>query len=201
TNLSTVLEYTRSNILLLTGVQYLARVNSDISTTELREQIYTETGASTLTIDFFIENYLESPGRRVLLTTLNGSILMLLTVVVFTILMFGFTQLVERNKEIGVERALGMNLKQTALLFMLEAMVLLIFGMVVGVILGMAISQVFLMNTLLLQVNLYPPYLLHYPWDLFAGVSILILGVGLISSVVPAFLATRVKISNILRTE
>ncbi|MFX1536488.1 MAG: ABC transporter permease, partial [Promethearchaeota archaeon] len=131
----------------------------------------------------------------------SSSLLMLMIVSLFTILMFGFSQLMERSKEIGVERALGMSLRQTSLLFVIETIIIVLFGTIVGIILGIMIAQVFLSTLLIAQAYVYPPFVLSYPFNLFTGIAVLILVVGIISSLIPAFLATRTKISNILRTE
>ncbi|MFX1254859.1 MAG: ABC transporter permease [Promethearchaeota archaeon] len=204
-NLSTILDYAKATLFEVSKFYYLIKVNPGVSQSQLKDQILNETGfkedSDIVTIDEFMENYLSSPLRNVQMTTINSSLLMLMIVSLFTILMFGFSQLMERGKEIGVERALGMSLRQTSLLFVIEAIIIVLFGTIVGIILGLLMAQVFLSIVMIGQTYIYPPFVLSYPFDLFTGIAVLILAVGIISSLIPAYLATRTKISNILRTE
>ncbi|MFX1250027.1 MAG: FtsX-like permease family protein [Promethearchaeota archaeon] len=200
-NLSTILDYANATLFEISTFHYLIRVNPGVSKSQLKDQILNETGFEAETIDGYMERYLNSTTRNVLMTTLSSSFFMLIIVSLFSILMFSSSQLMERGKEIGIERVLGMSLRQTSLLFVIEALIIVLFGTMVGIILGIMIAQVFLSITMIAQAYLYPPFVLSYPWDLFAGITTLILAVGIISSLIPAYLATRTKISNILRTE
>ncbi|MFX0094709.1 MAG: ABC transporter permease, partial [Candidatus Hodarchaeota archaeon] len=198
-DLPALLNYVNAGMISLTEFKYLIRVNPGVSTAHIKEQIVNETGLNVLCIEEFQEAYSSSPQRNVLLTAINGSILILMTVTLFTILMFGFSQLMERNKEIGVERALGMSIRQTFLVFSTENMILTLFGTIVGLILGILIGQAFLIATL--GIPTAPLPIISYPWELLFGVSLLVIIVGLISGQIPAFVATRVRISYILRGE
>ncbi|MFX1535891.1 MAG: FtsX-like permease family protein [Promethearchaeota archaeon] len=199
--LSALLDYVNADMISLNELNYLVRVNPGVSTAQIKEQIMNDPGFNVLCIEEFQEGYFSSPQRTVLLAAINGSILILMTVTLFTILMFGFSQLMERNKEIGVERALGMSIRQTFLVFLTETMILTLFGTIVGLILGILIGQVFLAITLGVQTFIAPLPIITYPWELLFGISLLVIIVGLISSQIPAFLATRVRISYILRGE
>ncbi|MFX1254853.1 MAG: FtsX-like permease family protein [Promethearchaeota archaeon] len=207
-NFSTVLEYVNASLLTPTKFHYLVRVNPGVSMIQLKEQIVNKTGWLVSSFEDVIENYLNLPIRSVLLTTINSSLLMLLTVTLFTILMFGFNQLIERSKEIGVERALGMNLSQTSLLFVLEAMILILFGIGVGIIVGMFIAQL-LLSVVMIALNfLFPigealviPTTIQYPWTQFLAITGVMIIIGLVSSLIPAYLATRLNISRSLRAE
>ncbi|MFX1254854.1 MAG: ABC transporter permease [Promethearchaeota archaeon] len=199
-NLSTVLEYVNSGFFRIEEVNYLISLNPGTSRTQTKNQILNETGFKAKSIEEF-PNYLNNPTRDIMLTTINSSLLMLIIVSLFTILMFGFHQLIERSKEIGVERALGMSLRQTSLLFVIEALIIVLFGIIVGLFLGMVLAQMFLDITLISQAFSFPPFNVVYPFDLFTGLTGLILILGLISSLIPAILATRRQISNILRAE
>ncbi|MFX1536485.1 MAG: ABC transporter permease [Promethearchaeota archaeon] len=202
-NLSTVLEYMNSGLFSVEEVEvnYLISLNPGASKMQVKNQILNETGYEARSIEEFTGYYLYNPQRDIMLTTINSSLLMLMIVSLFTILMFGFSQLMERSKEIGVERALGMSLRQTSLLFVIEAIIIVLFGIVVGLILGMVIAQVFLDVLMMSQTFLFPPFILVYPFDLFIGIAGLILALGLIGSLIPAILATRRQIGSILRAE
>ncbi|MFX1538986.1 MAG: FtsX-like permease family protein, partial [Promethearchaeota archaeon] len=95
-NLSTILEYANDSLFEISEFHYLIRVNPGVSKSQLKEQILNETGYEAETIDESMEGYLNSPTRNVQMTTLSSSLLMLMIVSLFTILMFGFSQLMER---------------------------------------------------------------------------------------------------------
>ncbi|MFX0093803.1 MAG: hypothetical protein ACFFBD_18775, partial [Candidatus Hodarchaeota archaeon] len=83
TNLQNVFEYVEyenSTVFTITDVQYLVRVNPGVSSTQLKEQIANVTQTDVICAEELIEDYLDSPPRKVLLTTINGSVLMLMIV-------------------------------------------------------------------------------------------------------------------------
>ncbi|MFX1256047.1 MAG: ABC transporter permease [Promethearchaeota archaeon] len=201
TNLSTVLECVNAKSLVYVGLNYLVRVKPGVSMIQLKEQIVNETGYEVQCIEEFIKDFNNSPTRNVLYTTINSSFLMLMIVVFFTVLMFSFSQLKEREKEIGVERALGMSLRQISFLFFFEALVLILFAIGIGILIGIVIGQLFLSTMLTAQAYLFPPFVVKTPWILFGAITGIIVVFGVIASLIPAFLATRLKISKILRTE
>ncbi|MFX1538422.1 MAG: FtsX-like permease family protein, partial [Promethearchaeota archaeon] len=136
-----------------------------------------------------------------LLTAINSSLLMLIIVVIFTILMYSFNQLTERGKEICVERALGMSFQQISVFFMLEMLILILFGSIVGLVVGIFIGQFFLNTLLTIQAYSLPPFITQYPWTLICGIVGCTLIFSLIISFITTFLATRTKNTKLLRTE
>ncbi|MFX1255851.1 MAG: ABC transporter permease [Promethearchaeota archaeon] len=200
-NLSSVLEYVNTSLFSLSQLSYLVRINPGISQIHLKEQIINETGYKCQCLEELVEAYYDLPTRNVLLTTVNSSLLMLITVVTFTILMYSFNQLIERGKEIGVERALGMSFKQTFVLFILEVLILILFGSIVGLVVGIFNGQFFVTTLLTLQSFIFPPFITQYPWTLIYSIMGFILISSLVISGIPAFLATQTKINKLLRTE
>jgi len=113
--------------------------------------------------------------------------------------MFAFFTYIERGKEIGVERALGMTKIQTAQSFLVEGLLILGFGTVIGVITGIYFVAMFLQA---IQFGEYvPPQIISYPTtlliQLLIGISI-IAGIG---TLIPSIMASRKDISKILKVE
>ena len=113
--------------------------------------------------------------------------------------MFAFFIYIERGKEIGVERALGMTQFQTAQSFLVEAIVILVFGTVIGFITGAYFVSMFLQLIQLGQT--IPPVVVTYPTTLLSQMVGGILIAAGIGTVIPAYLASRKDISRILKVE
>ena len=113
--------------------------------------------------------------------------------------MFAFFTYVERGKEIGVERALGMTRFQTAQSFLVEATTILSFGILIGVITGVYFVTMFLQLTQMGET--IPPMVVTYPTSLMGQMILGILVVAGIGTVIPAIQATRKDISRILKVE
>ena len=100
-------------------------------------------------------------------------------VIGFSILvMFAWMQLEERKKEIYTERALGMKLVQLSGLFLVELLVLMISGILIGGAMGWSLSQ--FLQSFDTQGPTFIPYQIIYPMNLiFESFSILfILALG-----------------------
>ncbi|UCG02791.1 MAG: FtsX-like permease family protein, partial [Candidatus Heimdallarchaeota archaeon] len=106
---------------------------------------------------------------------------------------------VDREKEIGVERALGMTRFQTAQSFLVEAATILIFGSVIGYLTGVFFVTMFLEITQVGQT--IPPQVIVYPTKLLVPLIAGILIAAGIGSVLPAYFATRKDVSRILKVE
>jgi putative ABC transport system permease protein len=118
---------------------------------------------------------------------------------VIGVIMFAFFTYVERGKEIGVERALGMTRLQTAQSFLVEAGILLAFGTFFGYITGAFFVTMFLQITQFGEM--IPPVVVSYPIPLLFQILLGVLVTGAIGTVIPAFMATRRDISRILKVE
>jgi putative ABC transport system permease protein len=99
----------------------------------------------------------------------------------------------ERTREIGIRKAIGATKGAIVLQFLLEAMVLTLFGGVIGVVLSVGIS-----NLIMLLVPSLPA---QVPlWAVITGLSVSI-GVGLVFGVLPARKASRLDPIESLRYE
>ena len=105
----------------------------------------------------------------------------------------------ERDKELGVERALGMKLSQIFILFITEVTSILLFGMIIGLIIGVWLVQIIMEIILgLLQWTILP-LIIVYPLELITLTCLLIIALSCIGAGLTAFLATRRNISNVLK--
>jgi putative ABC transport system permease protein len=99
----------------------------------------------------------------------------------------------ERTPEIGLIRALGAQHSQVLSLFLGEAVVLSAIGGVVGLILGIGISQ-------LLHL-LVPALPVHTPWIYVILAEVTAIGIGLTAGVIPALRAAHLDPVEALRDE
>lgn len=103
---------------------------------------------------------------------------------------------VERTREIGLMRAIGLSRRQLRRMIRLEAVVIALFGAVLGVLMGMgwgmAAQQILSLEGL---------DVLEIPWGTVVTVFIGAALVGLLAALVPAFRAGRMNILNAIATE
>lgn len=181
------------------NAMYHAKVDSLENIEDTVEQIYNGTGITPLSPALAYKEYKESFTRRFWLSILNSDLMVSVAISVIGIIMFAFFTYVERGKEIGVERALGMTRFQTAQSFLVEASILLAFGTIIGCITGAYFVTMFLQITQFGEM--IPPIVVSYPYPLLIQILLGVLVTGAIGTVIPAFMATRKDISRILKVE
>jgi ABC-type antimicrobial peptide transport system permease subunit len=178
---------------------YLVKTTSNDHIEEIYLDIQNKTNAQVYSPALEYQQYKESFGRSFTLSILNSDLIVCAVISVVGVIMFAFFTYVERGKEIGVERALGMTRLQTAQSFLVEALTILSFGTVIGFLTGAYFVTMFLQ---ILQFGeTIPPITVQYPFTLLAQLIIAILLAAGIGTVVPAFLASRKDISRILKVE
>ena len=99
----------------------------------------------------------------------------------------------ERTAEIGLLNALGAKRRQILLLFLSEAMLLSVFGGVLGLLLGWSIAE--------LVHHIVPAIPVHTPWQYALLAVLLAMIVGLLAGVMPARKAAGMNPVDALRTE
>jgi len=110
-----------------------------------------------------------------------------------------YTSVLERTKDIGIMKAIGAQRKDILLIFLIESGMLGLFGGVIGIIIGYAISKAIesiannQLGTTLLQIAT-PPWLIIGSL-LFSFIA------GSISGLLPAWQATKIKPVDALRYE
>jgi ABC-type antimicrobial peptide transport system permease subunit len=189
----------QSNYLSRIENNYLAKLDSQTNIEDTVEEIYNLTQITPNSPALKYIRYKESFTRHFTLSILNTDLIICVTVSVIGVIMFAFFTYVERGKEIGVERALGMTRVQTAISFLVEASTILAFGTVIGFLTGTYFVTMFLQITQFgVQI---PPIVVTYPIPLLIQILLAILVVAGIGTVAPAYMATRRDISRILKVE
>ncbi|MFX1507350.1 MAG: FtsX-like permease family protein [Promethearchaeota archaeon] len=178
---------------------YLMKVDSLTYIQETVETIINVTGKRPSSAALAYKEYKTSFERYFQLSILNSDLIISIAVAVIGVVMFAFFTYVDREKEIGVERALGMTRFQTAQSFLVEAATILIFGSVIGYFTGVFFVTMFLQITQVGQT--IPPQVLIYPTKLiFPLIAGILIAAG-IGSVLPAYLASQKDVSRILKVE
>ncbi|MGP3969533.1 ABC transporter permease [Streptomyces sp. 6N223] len=103
---------------------------------------------------------------------------------------------VERTREIGLMRAIGLSRRQLRRMIRLESIVIALFGALLGLGLGMAWGAA---GQQLLALEGMP--VLEIPWGTIIGVFIGSAVVGLLAALLPAFRAGRMNVLNAIATE
>ncbi|MDG9705314.1 ABC transporter permease [Streptomyces sp. DH37] len=103
---------------------------------------------------------------------------------------------VERTREIGLMRAIGLSRRQLRRMIRLESVVIALFGALLG--LGLGLGWGVAAQRLLALEGLK---VLEVPWPTIAGVFLGAAVVGLVAALVPAFRAGRMNVLNAIATE
>ncbi|WP_338897841.1 FtsX-like permease family protein [Streptomyces sp. TG1A-60] len=103
---------------------------------------------------------------------------------------------VERTREIGLMRAIGLSRRQLRRMIRLESVVIALFGALLGLGLGMGWGATAQQLLALEGLNV-----LDVPWPTIIGVFIGSAFVGLFAALVPAFRAGRMNVLNAIATE
>lgn len=146
-----------------------------------------------------VDEQLEGPIYQAVFTQINNNLVYCLIIVITSLLMFGFLQLVERSRELAVERSLGMTLRQTTILFMYENLWFVFFGIIAGTVLGTALSSLFLLP--FITNNQIPPLRMVYPWQVITGLVGVLTMFTLFTSTIPAYLSSKIEVAQQLRVE
>jgi len=145
------------------------------------------------------QNYIKSVERRFILAILNTALSVCIIISVLGTVMFSLFTYLERGKEIGVERALGMTRTQTAILFSIEGLSILFFGLVIGFGTGLVNTTIFLLVTQMGRT--VPPIVVAYPFDFIFSFLALVIFVATIGTLIIAYKATKKDISRVLKVE
>ncbi|UCG01731.1 MAG: FtsX-like permease family protein [Candidatus Heimdallarchaeota archaeon] len=178
---------------------YQAKIDSLNNIDMTVEIIQNVTGITPISPALEYREYKAGFGWRFSLSILNSDLLVCIVVAVIGVIMFAFFTYVERGKEIGVERALGMTQFQTAQSFLVEAATILAFGSIIGYFTGVYFVTMFL-QVMQIGESIPPLVVTHPPILLVQIISGICITAG-IGTIVPAYLATRKDISRILKVE
>jgi ABC-type antimicrobial peptide transport system permease subunit len=142
------------------------------------------------TLDEVVEESLgQRPLAMLLLAAFAALALVLASVGIYSVLAYTVRQ---RIREIGIRLALGAPVGGVLRLVVVEGLKPTLIGVALGLALAAALVRV--MTTLLYGVSQHDP-------GTFGGVAVLMLGVGIVATLVPAYRATRVDPIVTLRAE
>ncbi|GAA2220917.1 FtsX-like permease family protein [Streptomyces amakusaensis] len=131
-----------------------------------------------------------------LLNIIYGLLALAIIVAVLGVVNTLALSVVERTREIGLMRAIGLSRRQLRRMIRLESVVIALFGALLGLALGLgwgtAAQQLLALEGL---------KLLEIPWPTIATVFIASAFVGLLAALVPAFRAGRMNVLNAIATE
>lgn len=186
-----VTQYTESN--------YLVKISSNENIEEIYSAIQKQTSSQVYSPALQFHEYMNSFDRSFVLSILNSDLLVCAIISVAGVTMFAFFTYIERGKEIGVERTLGMTRLQTAQSFLVEALTIFSFGIVIGFLIGTYFVTMFLRIIQLGEI--IPPVTTHYPFELLGQLIAIIMVTAGIGTIVPAYFASRTDISRTLKVE
>ena len=142
------------------------------------------------TLDEIVEDSLgQRPLAMLLLAAFALLALVLATVGIYSVLAYTVRQ---RVREIGIRMALGAPVKGLLRMIVVEGLKPTLIGIVIG--LGLAAALVRVMATLLFGVSQHDP-------GTFSGVALIMIVVGVVATLIPAYRATRVDPIVTLRAE
>ncbi|MET9505985.1 FtsX-like permease family protein [Streptomyces sp. NPDC006622] len=131
-----------------------------------------------------------------LLNMIYGLLALAIIVAVLGVVNTLALSVVERTREIGLMRAIGLSRRQLRRMIRLESVVIAVFGALLGLGLGMGWGATAQRLLALEGLNV-----LDIPWPTIIGVFIASAFVGLFAALVPAFRAARMNVLNAIATE
>lgn len=174
------------------------KVEEGYSISEVARQIELYTRHETNNIEELLLISEGSLKATVLYGALNSSFIVSMLIASATLITMMFVQGIEREKEIAILKSFGINKRQMFLFFISEAIIILLFTMIVGIGLGIGTS-VMIMKILRIGATL-PQHEMIYPFIKLIWTTLAIFGCGLISTIVPIIINTRKKIGGAMRS-
>jgi putative ABC transport system permease protein len=131
-----------------------------------------------------------------LLNLIYGLLALAIIVAVLGVVNTLALSVVERTREIGLMRAIGLSRRQLRRMIRLESVVIALFGALLGLGLGMGWGTTAQKLLALQGLNV-----LDIPWPTIVGVFVASAFVGLFAALIPAFRAGRMNVLNAIATE
>ncbi|GAA3146375.1 FtsX-like permease family protein [Streptomyces rameus] len=131
-----------------------------------------------------------------LLNMIYGLLALAIIVAVLGVVNTLALSVVERTREIGLMRAIGLSRRQLRRMIRLESVVIAVFGALLGLGLGMGWGA-----TAQKLLALEGLKILEIPWPTITGVFVGSAFVGLFAALVPAFRAARMNVLNAIATD
>ncbi|MDO8740562.1 MAG: ABC transporter permease [Candidatus Woesearchaeota archaeon] len=109
-----------------------------------------------------------------------------------------YTSVLERTQEIGVMKAIGAKNSDIAQIFLIESGLLGLTGGIIGVLIGVGLSNIVVYITTQMGVSILKAY---FPWYLIVGSLLFSVAVGIASGMLPARQAALMRPADSLRYE
>ena len=109
-----------------------------------------------------------------------------------------YTSVMQRTKEIGTMKAVGAKNSQILMIFILESSILGFLGGLAGILLGLFFGFIFITGINSLG---FVPLSLQLDWVFLGGALLFSVGLGVISGLLPAIQASKLKVIDALRHE
>jgi ABC-type antimicrobial peptide transport system permease subunit len=195
------LAFDLANVFSETSIEYgyYVRIASSSSLKEVSSKVYDTTGLAVTDVMDNVNKYTSPSTWKVFLGILNTNIIIAIIIAATSVYMLTYHQIIGREKEIGIEKALGMDLGQSFKRIFTEQMLLVGFGLVLGAILGLILSISYMFVVTIR--SLIPPFIMFYPVLYLAILFIAFSVITTIGSAIPAFLSTKIEIDKALKVE
>jgi len=142
------------------------------------------------TMDEMMSNSANQPRFDTFLLSLFAAVALLLTAIgLYGVMAYS---VVQKTHEIGIRMALGADPADLLRMVLRRTIVLVVAGLGVGIVIGLGVTR--LLAGMLFAVH-------PLDWPTYAGVAVVLLGVGLLAGYVPARRASRVDPIVALRYE
>lgn len=145
-----------------------------------------------------VENSKES-SIKVIMGAFNADYILGIASIGLVIVLFGFSVLSERMKEIGVYKSLGMNRGQLLKLLSSENLIVMLFSLILGAALGMVVSLMGL-SLLVISDSTVPPIMYTFPMKPVLLTFVITTVVSLIGAIIPASIASKRETARVLRS-
>ena len=154
----------------------------------------------------FLQRISESRGlanqeNRFLDIAVHSILLIMVIVNLIGVSYYSFVFIGDRQKELGIYRALGMTKNQILKLLFYEILLMVSTSIVFGLIAGSFLSYVSFLVIIGGGVNIVPPFSLVLPVLLIVGLSVLMTSVAMLMAFIPAWQNSKKQTGNVLRTQ
>lgn len=178
----------------LDRVGFFFNFKNDVNQTLVAEWLNGNFSISMNLLSDELESYFTSVDFLVQTGQLNLNIIFSILIALTILLMFAWLQIIERRKEIFTERALGLKIYQLLLLFLVESLILLFSGIIIGSFLGIGLTEMF--SIFITLGPTIPPYINYFAINLILLSFIIIIFLTFIGALIPAIYIIRQDISS-----
>jgi ABC-type antimicrobial peptide transport system permease subunit len=175
-------------------VGFFFNFKNDVNQSQVSEWL---TGNFSISIDLLseeLDSYFTSVDFLVQTGQLNLNIVISILIALMILLMFAWLQIIERRKELFTERALGLKIYQLLILFLVESLILLFSGIVIGTILGTGLTE--MLSLFITLGPTIPPYINFFAIDLILLSYSIIIFLAFIGALLPAIYVIKQDISS-----